>query len=82
MGHGFGELAKIRGIVTYRLSPFELKAFGGVISHGIPNTFRRIKEEFLYVVPPFVLGYLLYDGLNKEHARLQRKNPADFADEK
>lgn len=51
MGHGFGNLYKIRGIVMYRLSPFEMKAFGGVISHGIPNTFRRIKEEFFYVVP-------------------------------
>lgn len=81
MGHGFGNLAKLRGIVYYRLSPFELKAFGGVISHGVPNMFRRVKEEFLVVVPPFVLGYLIYDWGNKKHAELNRKNPADFADE-
>lgn len=51
MGHGFGELYKLRGIITYRLSPFELKAFGGAISHGVPNLLRRVKDEFLYVVP-------------------------------
>lgn len=51
MGHGFGELYKLRGIVTYRLSPFELKAFAGAISHGFPNILRRIKDEVLYVVP-------------------------------
>ncbi|XP_044254203.1 cytochrome b-c1 complex subunit 8 [Tribolium madens] len=78
MGHGFGQLYKLRGIITYRLSPFELKAFSGIFSHGVPNTLRRIKEEFLYVVPPLLLGYVVYDQVEKEHQRLMRKNPADF----
>lgn len=51
MGKGFGELYKLRGIITYRLSPFELRAFAGVVSHGFPNILRRIKDEFFYVVP-------------------------------
>lgn len=51
MGHGFGELFKMRGIIQYRLSPFEQKAFANVVSHGIPNTVRRMSSSFLYVVP-------------------------------
>lgn len=51
MGKGFGELYKLRNIVTYRLSPFEQRAFAGFISHGLPNMVRRVREEFLYVVP-------------------------------
>lgn len=51
MGKGFGELAKLRGIVQYSLSPFEQRAFAGVISKGIPNTIRRISENVFRVVP-------------------------------
>lgn len=41
MGAHFGELAKIRGIVYYKLSPYEQKAFKGVIQNGVPNLFRK-----------------------------------------
>lgn len=58
MGHGFGELYKLRGIITYRLSPFELKAFAGIISHGLPNTVRRIAENVLYIVPRKLFKWL------------------------
>ncbi|KAL7019349.1 hypothetical protein ACKWTF_011094 [Chironomus riparius] len=50
-GQHFGELAKIRGIVTHKISPFEQKAFAGVISKGVPNTFRRISGQIFRVVP-------------------------------
>ncbi|KAJ8942904.1 hypothetical protein NQ314_009879 [Rhamnusium bicolor] len=78
MGHGFGQLYKLRGIITYRLSPFEQRAFAGVISHGFPNTLRRISESVLYVVPPLAIAYLVYDQTEKEHHRLMLKNPADY----
>ncbi|XP_023026043.1 cytochrome b-c1 complex subunit 8 [Leptinotarsa decemlineata] len=78
MGHGFGQLFKLRGIITYRISPFEQKAFAGVISHGFPNTIRRISENILYIVPPLGLAYLIYDQAEKEHHRLMLKNPADY----
>ncbi|CAH1370539.1 cytochrome b-c1 complex subunit 8 [Tenebrio molitor] len=78
MGHGFGQLHKLRGIITYRVSPFELKAFSGMISHGLPNMVRRIREEIFYVVPPFVIAYVVYDQVEKEHHRLMKKNPADY----
>ncbi|XP_044737340.1 cytochrome b-c1 complex subunit 8 [Chrysoperla carnea] len=81
MGKHFGELAKVRGIITYKLSPFEQKAFAGVVSQGLPNVFRRVLANVLRVAPPFALAYLVYDWGEKEHARLQRKNPADYAND-
>lgn len=51
MGAHFGELAKIRGIVYYKLSPYELKAFSGVLQNGIPNIFRRFRSSVFRVVP-------------------------------
>lgn len=51
MGKHFGELAKIRGIIQYRLSPFEQKAFAGAISKGLPNIFFRIRSNIFRVLP-------------------------------
>lgn len=51
MGQHFGELAKVHGIVIHKISPFEQKAFAGVLSKGIPNTFRRFREKVFIVVP-------------------------------
>lgn len=51
MGGHFGELAKVRGIITYKISPFEQRAFAKAISHGVPNIFRRIRSNIFYIVP-------------------------------
>lgn len=51
MAKHFGELATVRGILTYKLSPFEQRAFAGAISHGIPNIFRRIRSKIFIVTP-------------------------------
>uniref|UniRef100_A0A646QGF4 Cytochrome b-c1 complex subunit 8 n=1 Tax=Hemiscolopendra marginata TaxID=943146 RepID=A0A646QGF4_9MYRI len=81
MGKEFGQLAKIRGVVTFKLSPHELNPFKGIISHGFPNMIRRIAENIPYIGPPFIGTILLYNWAENEHERLQRKNPADYADE-
>ncbi|XP_012280334.1 cytochrome b-c1 complex subunit 8 [Orussus abietinus] len=78
MGKEFGNLHKIYGIVTFRISPHEQKPFAGLISHSIPNIIRRFKDSVLRVVPPFVITYLIIDVAEKEHHRLSRKNPKDF----
>merc|ERR1711992_235748 len=83
LAKGFGELpltggVGVRGVTKYSLSPFEQKAFAGFLGKGIPNTLRRIKSEFFYVVPPFAIGYLIYDWGEREHERLQRKQPGQF----
>lgn len=51
MAKGFGQLYKMRGIITYKVSPFELKVFHGMLSHGFGNTLRRISENIFYMVP-------------------------------
>ncbi|KAG8261498.1 cytochrome b-c1 complex subunit 8 [Homalodisca vitripennis] len=78
----FGDLATVRGILTYKLSPFEQRAFAGAISHGIPNTIRRIRSKIFIVTPPFILAYLIYTQNEKEHQRTMRKNPDDFKNDK
>merc|ERR1711936_1271849 len=78
LAKGFGELATIRGTTRYHMSPFEQRALAGIISHGIPNTLWRIKCSVMYVLPPFVLGWVVYDTVEKEHDRLQRKQPGQF----
>ncbi|XP_018327410.1 cytochrome b-c1 complex subunit 8 [Agrilus planipennis] len=82
MGKHFGELYHMRNIITYRLSPFEQRAFANVISKSIGNTFRRFRESVFYVVPPLVGAYVIYDAVEREHDRLMRKNPADFENER
>ena len=49
MGKHFGELAKVRHIVQFRISPHEQRAFAGAISQGLPNVFRRIRSELFFV---------------------------------
>lgn len=78
MGKHFGELAKVQGIIQYRLSPFEQRAFAGAISKGLPNIFYRIRSSIFRVLPPFVIAYLVYDTVEKKHKQLMRKNPADY----
>jgi hypothetical protein len=34
------------------------------------------------VLPPFIISYLIYDAAEKEHDRLQRKQPGQFDHEK
>ncbi|CAH1103893.1 unnamed protein product [Psylliodes chrysocephalus] len=82
MGKGFGQLHRLRGIVVFKLSHFEQKAFAGIISHGFPNTLRRILDQIPYVVPPLGLAYIIYDQTEKEHHRLMLKNPADYENDK
>lgn len=50
-GAHFGNLAKVHGIVTYKLSPFEQRAFAGAISKGVPNMLRRIRSNIFRVTP-------------------------------
>ncbi|SPP87323.1 cytochrome b-c1 complex subunit 8 [Drosophila guanche] len=77
-GAHFGNLAKVHGIVTYKLSPFEQRAFAGAISNGVPNMFRRFRSNIFIVAPPFIVGYLIYDLTERKHTALLRKNPADY----
>ncbi|NXD97758.1 QCR8 protein, partial [Chaetorhynchus papuensis] len=78
MGKHFGNLARVRHVITYSLSPFEQRAFPNVLSHGVPNVGRRFTSQVLKVVPPLAIGYLIYSWGTQEFERLKRKNPADY----
>ncbi|KAH8340312.1 hypothetical protein KR067_011756 [Drosophila pandora] len=61
-GAHFGNLAKVHGIVTYKLSPFEQRAFAGAISKGVPNMIRRFRSN-VFIVAPRKL-FIIFEYLN------------------
>ncbi|XP_048189948.1 cytochrome b-c1 complex subunit 8 [Perognathus longimembris pacificus] len=82
MGREFGNLSRVRHVISYSLSPFEQRAFPHYFSKGIPNVLRRMKDSILRVVPPFVATYLVYTWGNQEFERSKRKNPATYENDK
>ncbi|CAJ0965216.1 unnamed protein product [Ranitomeya imitator] len=66
MGLHFGDLAKVRHVITFTLSPFEQRAFANFLSKGIPNTWRRISSNFLTIVPRLTALLLFH---NPTHLR-------------
>ncbi|XP_070553683.1 cytochrome b-c1 complex subunit 8-like [Ptychodera flava] len=81
MGRSFGNLTKARGIISYSLSPFEQKAFAGVISDGVPNVWRRFRSRAFRVLPPFIITYMVYRWAKDENTRLKRKDPSLYAND-
>ncbi|KAJ1648797.1 ubiquinol--cytochrome-c reductase subunit 8 [Dispira simplex] len=75
MGSHFGELggAKQRGIVSYRLSPYEQRVFAGFFKKGFFNIIRRFSAQVLYVGPPAALAYLTYSWAKKRNAYVNSK---------
>ncbi|XP_025264630.1 cytochrome b-c1 complex subunit 8 [Camponotus floridanus] len=78
MGKEFGNLAKINGIVYFRLSPYEQKPFKGLISEGVPNIIRRFQNRVFRVAPIFMFSYLLINWAKEKNQELSRKNPKDY----
>ncbi|KAK2174795.1 hypothetical protein NP493_777g01000 [Ridgeia piscesae] len=79
MARHFGSLGcKVRGIISYTLSPYELKAYAGAFSKGVPNMMFRIQSQIFRVIPPILVGYLIYDWGETYHEQSLRKNPKDF----
>ncbi|KAI8366702.1 UcrQ family protein [Radiomyces spectabilis] len=62
-----------RGVVTYILSPFEQRAFAGVMYNAVFNTARRTLSQVPYVGTAFALGYYIYSSANAKHAYLTSK---------
>ncbi|KAJ5752651.1 ubiquinol-cytochrome C reductase complex subunit UcrQ [Penicillium odoratum] len=61
-GHYIGTWGKFgcptpQRIATYSLSPNRQRPFAGAFNAAIFNTFRRFRNQVLYVVPPFVVAY-------------------------
>lgn len=59
-GKHFGELHYIRGIIQYTLSPFEQRAFKGIISHGFLNLIERIRGNIFRVAPRKLFPFFFF----------------------
>ena len=61
MGRHFGDLAVIRGIIYYRLSPHELKPFATAFAHGIPNLIpRTLATMYTWLPSTLILIRILF----------------------
>ncbi|PZC81996.1 hypothetical protein B5X24_HaOG211552 [Helicoverpa armigera] len=78
MGRTFGDLAVIRGIIYYKISPHEQKPFATAFAHGIPNFIPRTLATMPTWLPVFIMGYITYISIEETYRRSQRKNPRDF----
>ncbi|CAB1337652.1 unnamed protein product [Coregonus sp. 'balchen'] len=67
MGRHFGDLAKIRHVITYSLSPFEQRAFPKLLLQRNPQ--------------PMICMYLTYTWGNHVHSEGKRKVAADYKNE-
>nr|ADD24542.1 Cytochrome b-c1 complex subunit 8 [Lepeophtheirus salmonis] len=82
MGHlEFGNLTKIRGTIYYSLSPMEQRAFTGAFTNGLPNLFRRFKRNVVFIAPPFITSYLIWDWGEKSYKQFQRKKEDQYSHE-
>ncbi|XP_037531270.1 cytochrome b-c1 complex subunit 8-like [Nematolebias whitei] len=78
MGLHFGNLCKVRHVVTFSLSPFEQKAFPNFFTEACPNTWRRFRGSFIRIAPHVALFFLIYNWGNSVNKQSKRKNPADY----
>lgn len=82
MGKQFGSLGvRMRHIITYSLSPYEQRAFAGVLTKSPANWIRRISDQIPYMAPGFISLWLIIHYSKKDHDRRLRKNPDDYAHE-
>ncbi|CAF4954562.1 unnamed protein product [Pieris macdunnoughi] len=81
MGKHFGELAFVRGIIYYSLSPHEQKPFAGAFKDGIPNMFARFRQTGWTWLPVFLTGFGIFSCVEAAHKERQKKNPNDYINE-
>ncbi|CAH1390589.1 unnamed protein product [Nezara viridula] len=74
----FGNLGVfVRGIVSYTLSPFELKAFHNPLKR-IPRAMQRFIEGAVHIVPNGGFAWWLHGYVEKKYDEMNRKNPEDY----
>ncbi|KAF2118068.1 UcrQ family-domain-containing protein [Lophiotrema nucula] len=71
-----------KGTTTYALSPNRQRPFAGLLTKAPFNTFRRVKNQVLYVVPPFVIAYYAMQWSIERNEYLNSKaGRAEFAED-
>ena len=73
----FGNLARVKNVVSYSLSPFEQRAFAGM-SKSVGNVIRRVRGQIFFMAPAFITLALIYRWGSNYHHHTTRKNPKDF----
>ncbi|KIM24542.1 hypothetical protein M408DRAFT_331755 [Serendipita vermifera MAFF 305830] len=59
---------KQKGITQYILSPYRQKPLKGMLSGYLFHGIRRLGAQAPYFVPPFAIGYAVYQwGKAKDH---------------
>ncbi|KAJ8726959.1 hypothetical protein PYW08_015356 [Mythimna loreyi] len=81
MGRHFGDLAVIRGIVYYKLSPHEQKPFATAFAHGIPNFVPRTLATMYTWLPTFILGYAIFATVEASYKSSKKKDPKIYQNE-
>jgi len=62
-----------KGITSYALAPNRQKPLAGTAHAAVFNSFRRFRQSVLYVIPPFIAGYMLMDWSTKRNEFLNSK---------
>ncbi|MFH4983320.1 hypothetical protein AB6A40_010029 [Gnathostoma spinigerum] len=82
MGKHFGMLGKVYGEYRFALAPNEQSAFKGFISDAFIKPFYNyIWRDWYYFLPQALTCYLIYDWAKKKNHELNKKNPADYAND-
>lgn len=77
----FGNLACVRGVKYYRLSPFEQKALGAPAFESFRNIIPRTWDTFPRWMVPFTIGALVYYWGETMYKLSKRKDWRDYANE-
>ncbi|KAI9678015.1 MAG: hypothetical protein M1817_005959 [Caeruleum heppii] len=71
-----------KGVTSYALSANRQRPLAGTLTAAVFNTYRRCRGQFLYVVPPLVVGYLTMgwaiernEFLNSKAGQIQEDGP-------
>ncbi|KAF1815225.1 cytochrome b-c1 complex subunit 8 [Eremomyces bilateralis CBS 781.70] len=62
-----------KGVTTYTVAPNRMRPLAGTLHAAFFNTFRRSRNQILYVLPPFIVGYYAMDWATKKNEWLNSK---------
>ncbi|CAK9290498.1 unnamed protein product [Gordionus sp. m RMFG-2023] len=79
MGKTFGDIARVRGVITYSISPYEQRAFAGYITKGLPRFGSMLVRNSIYFLP-YIISFALIDWSKRKYEENIRKDPSIYAE--
>jgi ubiquinol-cytochrome c reductase subunit 8 len=61
-------IPKQKDVAIYTLCANRQRPLAGAMHNAVFNTARRVRGQFLYVAPPFVIAYLLLSWAEEKYA--------------